>query len=121
MLGDEMCQGCQPQGIGPGTNGQVFVACRRRPRAHRIDHHDASLASSKLPEPSRKIRCRHHRAVRDQWICSKDEEVVGAVDIGNRNRQCRAVHQRARDLFGHLIDGARGESLRGAERLDERG
>ena len=119
MLGDEMCQGCQPQGIGAGTNGQVLIACRRRSRAYGIDHHDASLASSKFPESSRKIRRRHHRAVRHQRICSKDEEVVGAVNIGNRNRQGRAVHQRARDLFGHLIDRARGESLSGAEGLDE--
>ena len=121
MLGDEMCQGCQPQGIGARTDGQVLVACRCRSGAHGIDHHDASLASSKFPESSRKIRRRHHRAVGHQRICSKDEEVVGAVDIGNRNRQRRAVHQRARDLFGHLIDRARGESLSGAEGLDECG
>ena len=43
---------------------------------------------------------------------------VGAVDVGDRDRERRPEHQRAGDLLGPLVDRAGREDVAGAERLD---
>ena len=44
------------------------------------------------------------------------DEVVGAVEVGHRERDGAAEHQAERDVLGHLVQRARGEHLMGAER-----
>ena len=47
------------------------------------------------------------------------DEVVGAVEVGHRERDRVAEHQAQRHVFGHLVEGARGEHLAGAEAADD--
>ena len=48
------------------------------------------------------------------------EQVVGAVDVGDRDGERRAEHQPGGDLLGPLVDGAGREHVGGAERPDQR-
>lgn len=45
--------------------------------------------------------------------------MVGAVQVGHRDRVGVAVHVAAGDVFGHLVECARGEQAAGPQRPDE--
>ena len=61
----------------------------------------------------------HQAAVRDQRVRAEDQQVVGAVDVGDRHGQRRAEHQPGRDLLRHLVDGARRVDVVAAERAQQ--
>ena len=59
-------------------------------------------------------------AVRRERVGAQHQQVVGAVDVRDRDAERRAEHQAGGHVLGHLVDGGRGEDVARAERLHER-
>ncbi len=77
--------------------------------------------TTSLPPRARSARSRpghvgrgHQRPVRRERVRAEHQEVVGAVDVGDRDRERAAEHQAGRHLLRHLVDRARGVDVRRA-------
>ncbi len=82
-----------------------------------------SCGSAALADPAqatRRVRRRHQAAVRGERIRAEHEQILGAIEIRNRNRERRAEHRRAREHLRQLIDARRREASLGAERAQQR-
>ena len=108
----------EKRGIGAGSNE---IDARSRAGgfgAARIDDDDfAAALDDALRRPGASgivIRL----PVRDSRIGADDEQVLGAIDIGNRNggRKRAAEHQGGRNFFGKRVGGGGIENAAAAER-----
>ncbi len=93
----------------------MLVGGAGRASADGIHHDQSTPARLQSAQSSRHVRRRHHRPVRHQGIGPEDKQVVGAVDIGHRDGEAGAEHQRGGRLLGELVDRARGEPVDSAE------
>ena len=99
----------------------MLIGRLSRPGANGIDDDEPATACLERPQTGRHVRGRPERAIRDEWVGAEHEHEVGAVDIGDGDRQACAEHQAGGHLGRHLIDGARGEDIARAEGSDEGG
>ncbi len=65
------------------------------------------------------VRSGGQTTVGHKGIRADDHQVVGAVEVGHGERDRAAEHVAQRDVFGHLVQRARGEHVAGAERADD--
>ena len=91
-----------------------------RLRRGSIDH-DLAAALADRAQASAHVGRGQQRAVRDQRVGAEDQQVVGAVDVGDRDAEPGAEHQPGRDLLRHLVDGRRRVDVLRPQRLQERG
>ena len=119
LLDEDARDGGQEERIAARPDGNVLVRCARGPRADGVDDDESSAPLAQGPQASRHVGRRHHRAVRDEGIGSEDEEVVGAVDVGDGDGQRRAEHQGRGHLLRELVDGAGRVPAGRAEGADE--
>jgi hypothetical protein len=121
VLGEEDVHDAHEEvGVRAGADEVMLCRLRRGPRAARVDDDDAPAARADGAELPLHVRRRHQAAVRDERIGAEDEQVVGAVDVRDRDAERRAEHEPGRDLLRHLVDGARGVDVPRAERAEER-
>ena len=105
--------------VGAGPDEQVLVGFFGRLRAAGVDDDELASPGPELPDPPRVVGRGHEAAVRRERVRAQDHEVVGAVDVGDRDAQAGAEHEAGRDLFGHLVDGAGRVQVPAPERLDQ--
>ena len=48
---------------------------------------------------------RHHGAIRDLWVGSQHQEIIGAVDIGDRGEELMSQHVVPSKVMRHLVTG----------------
>ena len=113
--------GEQQRSVGAGARRYVEVGHLGGTRPVRIQHHQPAAALADRFELSDEIGCGGETSVGHQRVSADDYEVIGAIEIGNRERNRRAVHVPARDVFGHLIQRAGGEDVPGSQRTDDAG
>ena len=109
------------EGVGARANAHMLIGRLSRPRANGIDDDEPATACLERPQARRHVRGRPERAIRDEWVGAEHEHEVGAVDVGDGDRQSGAEHEAGGHLGRHLIDGARGEDIARAEGSDEGG
>jgi len=96
---DEMMLARDHRGLGPS----------------RVDHDQLATARLDRPQPLGHIRHGHQAAVRHQRVGAQHQEIVGVVDVGDRQQQLMAVHPIARELERQLIDRGRREPVLGPD------
>ena len=87
--------------------------------ARRIDHGELAAALAQRPQLAGEVGGGGQTAVGHKGIRTDDHQIVGAVEIGHRERDRAAEHMAQRNVFGHLVQGAGGERLDGAEPADD--
>ena len=110
----------QQQRIASRGDEVVLGGLLRGPRAARIDDDDLAAALADRPDPAAHVGRREQRPVRDQRVGAEDHQVVGAVDVGDRDAEPGAEHEAGGDLLRHLVDGRGRVDVLRAERLAER-
>ena len=121
VLGDQHVGDREQQmRVGAGADEVVLGGLLGRPAAARVDDHDLAVALADRADPPAHVRRGQQRAVRDQRVGAEDQQVVGAVDVGDRDAEPAAEHQPGGDLLRHLVDGRRRVDVLGPERLDQR-
>ena len=110
----------QKRRIAARPDRDVLVRLLRGLRAARVDHHDLATALAHRAQATAHVGRGHDAPVRDHRVAAEAEEVVGAIDVGDRNRDRRAVQL----VGGHDarvgVLRARAEAVTGADRLRER-
>jgi hypothetical protein len=107
----------QHRRVGAGTDRHPFVGAFRGARPPGVDDDASAAALPQRGDPSEEVGARHQAALRRVRIRAHDDEVVGAVDVGRRDRPHAAVEQRADDVLRPLVDRAgRVEPLDAGER-----
>src|SRR5258705_289437 len=81
---------------------------------------EASVPNSAVVVPLRPYtQAGGEAAVGGGRVGAEEEQVAGAVDVGDGDGDRRAEHQRRGDLLRPLVDGAGGEDVAGAEPLED--
>ena len=106
-------------GIGARADEEVLVGLFGSLGPPRVDHHEATATLTNPPEPARHVGRSHQRAVRSERVRPQDQQVVSAIEIGNRHRERAAEHQTRTHLLRHLVDRAGAEEVAGPDALDE--
>ena len=101
----------QQQRVGAGADEVVLVGLLGGAGAPRVDHDDLAAALANRPQPPAHVGRRHQAAVGVQRVGAEDQQVLGAVDVGDGNAERGAEHVPGRDLLGHLVDRAGGEDV----------
>ena len=89
-------------------------------RASGVDHHQPPAPGPQALQPAGPVGGSGQAAVGVERVGPEEQEVIGAVDVGDGHGDRRAEHQRRGDLLGPLVDGAGREDVAGAEGLEER-
>ena len=97
----------QQQRITARPDEVMRVGQRGRFGTSRIDHHNASAARPYRRESIGDAGRRHEAAVRHRRIGAEDQQMVGAVQIGDRDQQRMTEHHHRRDVRGQLVDRGR--------------
>ena len=63
----------------------VLVGLAGRTRAPGVDHHELSAPRTQRSQAAAHIRGGHQAAVGGQRVGAQDQQVIGAVDIGDRD------------------------------------
>ena len=120
VLGEEHVQHREEQvRVAARLDEEMFVGDRRGLGAARVHDDEPAATFAQLREAAGEIRRGHQAAVRRERIGAEHQQEVGVVDVGNRNRERRAEHQRRRDHLGKLVDARRREAPARTERAQE--
>ncbi len=111
--------GEQESTVGAWPRSDVPVGHFGGAGAGRIDHGEPAAALPQCPQLAGEVGCGGQTAVGDKGIRADDHQVVGAVEVGHRECDRAAEHMAQRNVFGHLVQGAGGERLTGAEPADD--
>ena len=88
-------------------------------RPARVDHHDLAAALADRADATAHVRRRQQAAVRDQRVRAPDHQVVGAVDIRDRDRVPVPEHVPGREVLRHLVHRRSRVDVLRAERPQE--
>ena len=91
-----------------------------RSRSSRVDDDDAPAAATDRIEPAGPVGRGREAAVRLERVGAEQQQEVGAVDVGHRDRERMAEDEPAGDVLRHLVDGRGRVDVPRSERLDER-
>ena len=120
VLGDEhVDHGQQQEGVGPGPDGDVLVGLLRGPRAARVDDDDPPAAGPDRAQAPAHVGRGHEAPVGGHRVGPEHEQVVRAVEVGERHREAGAEQVRDGQLLGLLVDGAGREEVLRAQRLEQ--
>ena len=106
--------------VGAGTDEEVLVGLVGGLGPAGVDDDQPTAAGPQRAEPPGEVRRGEEAAVRGERVRAEQEEVVGAVDVGDRDREPGAEHQAGRDLLGHLVEGAGREHVARPEGVEQR-
>ena len=109
----------EEQRVGSGPDRDVFVGFLGGLRPARIDDDETTTTRSERAQARGKVGRREQTAVGRERVRAEHEEIVGAVDIRDRDRQRAAEHEAGRDLLRHLVDGARAVDVAAPQRLQQ--
>ena len=109
----------QEQRIATRTDRNVLAGDSCRFRAARIDHNQCAASGQRL-EPPRNTGRGHQAAVRGHRVGAEHEEIVGVVDVGDRQQELVPVHLRAGELMRPLVHGRSTEQVRRAQQAQQR-
>ena len=98
--------GEQQRGVGAWAGSDVAVGQFRRAGAGRVDHGQPAATLAQCPQLAGEVGGGGQTAVGHKGIRADDHQVVGAVEIWNRECDWAAEHVAQRDVFGHLVEGA---------------
>src|SRR5437763_13748762 len=90
--------------IVSGTNKMMFIGLLCRSRAIGVNDYHFPTTLTQSTQPTTHIRCSHQTAIGDKWICSQQQQVIGAFQVRNGNRKSGTEHESSRDLFRHLVN-----------------
>ena len=96
----------------------MFAGDLRGLGAARIDHHQFAARGQRL-EPLGDVRRGHQAAVGNHRIGAEHQEIIGAIDIGNRQQELVPVHRGVDELVRPLVDRRRAEQIRRAQCLEQ--
>ena len=95
----------QQERVGARADEVVLGGLLRGAAAARVDDDDLAAALADRADPAAHVGRGQQRAVGDQRVGAEDQQVVGAVDVGDRDAEPAAEHQPGGDLLRHLVDG----------------
>lgn len=107
--------------VGAGADGDMPVGEAGGPGAAGVDDGERAAATTQRLEPAGEVGGRAEAAVGFERVGAEEQQMVGAVDVRHRDGVRVAEEQSAGDMFGHLVEGARGEEGPGAERGEQGG
>jgi hypothetical protein len=120
VLGEQRVHEAEQQiGVRAGPDEHVLVGQVRGPGAAGIDHDQPAAPAAQRPEPAREVGGGAEGAVGLQRVGAQHQQEVGAVQVGHRDGERMAEHQPAGHVLGHLVGGAGGEDVAGAQRPDQ--
>ena len=102
------------------TDRHVEVGPLGRPRPSRVDDDDAAAAAADRLEAAGPVGRRGEAAVRLERVGAEEQQEVGAVDVGDRDRERVPEDEAAGDVLRHLVDRRRRVDVLRPECLDER-
>jgi hypothetical protein len=107
----------QQRRVGAGTDEVMLARQPRRLRPSRIDHHHLAAALDDGLQPSWRVGHRHEAAVGDGGIGADDQQMMRAVDVGNRHRgrKLPPEHQPGLDDLRQGVDRGRVEEAAAPE------
>ena len=111
--------GGQQGGVGAGADGDVPVGESRGAGAPRVDDGQGAAAGPQGPEPAGEVGGGAQTPVGLQGVGADEQQMVGAVQVGDGDGVGVAVEQSARHVLGHLVDGGGGEDAAGAQRPEQ--
>ena len=111
--------GEQQGGIGAGARSDVAIGQFGGAGAGRVDDGEPAAALAQGAQLAGEVGSGGQTTVGDKGIRADDHQVVGAVEVGHGERDGAAEHVAQRDVFGHLVKGAGGEHVAGAQRADD--
>ena len=94
----------QQCGVGAGPDEVMLGRNLGGLGAAWIDHYHFATARLDRFQSFRHIGHRHHAAVGSDRIATENQEVIGVVDIGDRDQELMAEHQQRGQLLRQLID-----------------
>ena len=109
----------EQQRVRPGPDEMVLVRLSRGSRPHGVDDDHLPAARPDRSQPASHVGSGDETAVRDDWVGSEDQEMRGAIDVGDPDGELRAVEQAAREGLRLLVDRADRVERPRAERLVE--
>ena len=121
LVKQDVYEGEQQYAVGAGAHGDVSVGHLGGAGPVRIQHDQPAAAPTQRLESASEIGRGRQAPVGHQRVGADDDEVVGAIEIGNRECQGVAVQIAAGDVFGHLIQRAGREDRPGAQGTDDGG
>ena len=119
QAGGHAVHGEQQGAVGSRSRGDMPVGHLGGTCPVRIQHDHPPAAFADRFELSSEIGCRSETSVGHQRISADDDQIVGPVEIRNRERHRGTEHVTARDVLGHLVQGAGGEDIAGAQGPDD--
>ena len=96
------------------------IGLLRGPAPARVDHHEAASSSPDRFDAAGPIWSRGQASIGRIRVGPKNQEVIGAIQIGNSNGETAAEQPRVGQLLGALIDRAGREEVLGPQRPQER-
>lgn len=111
----------EQEGVGAGADGDMPVGEAGGPGAAGVDDREGAAATTQRLEPAGEVGGRAEAAVGFERVGAEEQQMVGAVDVRHRDGVRVTEEQSAGDVFGHLVEGARGEEGPGAERGQQGG
>ena len=112
--------GHEEVGVAARADGDVLVGLLGRLGALGVDDDDAPAPLADALQPAGPVGRRGQRAVGCERVGAQDQQVVGAVEVGDGEAGGRPEHQRRADLFGPLVHGAGRVDVARAQGPDER-
>ncbi len=111
----------EQQGVAAGPDRDVAVGELGGAGAARVDDGEGAAAGLEGLELAGEVGGGAQTPVGLKGVGADEEQMVGVVEIRDRDRVGVAVEQTAGDVFGHLVDRGRGEDAAGAEGAEQDG
>ena len=121
-VGEEHLEhGEQDPGVAARSHEVVLGRDPRRLRAPGVEHDEVSAAALEVAGALGEVGRGHEGPVGGHRVGAHDEEVVGAVDVGDGEQQLVAEHQLGQQLVRELVHRGGAEGVAAAQRLDQGG
>ena len=105
---DDVDEGEEQERVGAGPDRVVLVRDLGGARAARVDHDDLAPTRPDSLEPASDVRGGHQRSVGHQRIRTEHEEVLGAVEVRDRDGHGVAEQITRGEVLWQLVDASGG-------------
>ena len=105
----------QKQGIAAGGNEMVFAGHLRGFRAARVDQHQLAAPGLQCLDAVLDVRHGPDAAVGGDGVGPQHQEIVGAIDIGNREQGLVPEQPQGGEVMRQLVHAGGGKAIVGAQ------
>lgn len=121
LLEEDLGEGGEQQGVRSGPDRDVPVGELSGAGTARVDDGQRAAALAERLELAREVGRGAEAAVGVEGVGAEEQQMVGAVQVRDGDGDGVAEEQSAGDMLGHLVQGAGGEEIAGAQQREQYG